>query len=145
MLYLRVACLALFAIALGSCSFYTPQALTGDEDASAAIVGTWEFVEVTGSDPDTISLSEFFQGQRFTETFYADGAGLSFLGEEYLHFTWVIAGNRLIIDMQWNEYWNMPDAEPLIFEISDTYLITYSEYISDYHYPNGRWIFRRVD
>ena len=146
MLYLRVICLALLAMALGSCGSYTPQALTGDEAASAAIVGTWEFVEVTGSHPDVISLSEFFQEQELTETFYADGTGLSFGADgEGLHFTWAITDNRLIIDFQWPEYVDMPDAEPMIFEIRDTYLITYSEYILDYHYPDGRWIFRRVN
>ena len=142
--YFKVICLALLAMILSYSTPYIPQTFDGSEDDWAAIVGTWEFVEVTGTHPDVISLSEIFQG--LMETFYADGTGLSFFANgEYLRFAWAIEGNRLIMDFQWNEYWDMPNAVPMIFEISDAKMIMYSEYISDYHYPDGVWIFRRVD
>ncbi|MDR2183543.1 MAG: hypothetical protein LBE55_05160 [Clostridiales bacterium] len=140
--------IALILMLAGIGGFSASPAVTEGGDASA-IVGTWEFVEVTGSDPWALSLSEALQG--LMETFYPDGTGLSFfvddLGEHSssICFTWAVRDNLLIMDMQWDEHWDMGETIPLIFSVSDSKLIMYSEYISDYHYPDGQWVFRRVE
>ena len=144
MLYLKVAYITLLVMILSYGTPYIPQTFDGSEDDFAAIVGTWEFVEITGTDDEQMSLIEIFQGM--VETFYPDGTGQNIMmayGGRALcpeYFTWVIRDNILIM------YWENEGIGEMhmFFSVSDSKLITLGIYNLE-HYPDSVWIFRRVE
>jgi len=95
----------------------------------SSIVGTWELVEITGWDESTVASMG-----HWVEIYFRDGTGINYIDGQPDDFTWSTRGNSLTLTGGGWDY-------VLNFRVSRSELITYNP---DY-YPEGVWIFRRID
>jgi len=97
------------------------------------IVGTWELVMMVGVSDEEFAM--LFSD--VVETFYADGSGLSIMGDTQEPFIWSTNDGRLLMV---GENWYY-DGYYLISDSGTT--LVFSSDVSEY--PDGMWIMKRAD